>query len=391
VVNKLRAWITISTLVVVALLVVSLAGCVQVATPAAPAAEPEATMPPAEPMAEEELMEVRAGWVSAVDQLGLPAAVELGFFEEHGLDVKLAEPFATGVDELNALQAGEIQFAQAGVPAIGAILKGMDLVMLGNYTGSSTQAGIDETMAMVAREGSGIDPNDLTTLVGKKVGVSIGSINHLYLLGVLEEVGVSPDEVDIVNTPPPEMAVALQTGGLDAVVVWDPWPVIALNDVEGTYEVVRGGGYISFIGYILGIRDWVEANPDVVTSFLAARAEADKWIRENPDQAAELATRWLPGTELNVAEEAMQYNIRQLDPRISACNYLALDTSQQLLVDLGTIDGTIDVSQHFDPQYILQVMDEYPQYFEDLNSIPEGAQVGGDFEYDRAQAQEVCQ
>lgn len=354
-------------------------------TPAGPTDETiptEATNEASPDAASDEPISVTAGFVGAIDQIGLPAALDQGFFEEHNLDVSIQDPYASGVDMLNALQAGEIDFAQVGVPAIGAILGGMDLVLLGNYTGSAVQLGIDETMAMVARENSGIDADDLSTLEGKKIGVSIGSINHLYVLALLEEAGLSPDQVQLVNTPPPDMAVALQTSGLDAVAVWDPWPIIALRDVAGTYEVTRGGGRIAFLGYVVALRDWVEENPEAVERFLAARAQADQWIRTNPTDAAQVATRWLPGTDVEVAEEAMDYNIRQLDPRLSACNYAALYRAQQLLNDLDVIDGTFDVNDHFEPQYIVSIMQESPEYFDDLDEIPAEARIGEAFTFE---------
>lgn len=365
----------------------------------APTEPPEAEEPteaveePTEAAQEEpqDFVELSAGWVAAIDQVALPVAVEQGFFEEEGLEVNLAGPYPTGVDELNALQSGEIQFAQAGVPTIGAIVQGMDLVYLGNYTGSSAQAGIDETMAIVAAEGSEIVEGDPTSLQGKQVGAAVGSISHLYLLGVLENAGLTENDVEIINTSPPDMAVALQTGGVDAIAIWDPWPVVALNTVPGSFQVVRGGGFISFIGYIAAERSWVEENPDVVVRFLRARAKADQWMRENPQEAAEIAVRWLPGMQQEVAEEAMQYNIRQLDPRFSACNYLAVDTSQQLLADLGTLSGQIDPQNVFEPQYILQVMEENPELFADLAEIPEGAQIADGYTYDPQQAMDACQ
>ena len=49
---------------------------------------------------------------------------------------------------------------------IGAVLRGMDLVALGNYSGNATKLGSDATMALVAREGSGIDGKNLATLKG---------------------------------------------------------------------------------------------------------------------------------------------------------------------------------------------------------------------------------
>ncbi|MGH3586370.1 MAG: ABC transporter substrate-binding protein, partial [Pseudonocardia sp.] len=248
-----------------------------------------------------QLTAVDAGYVSAVDQLGLPIALETGAFEEQGLDVRLAQPFPTGVDSLNALQAGEVDFIQVGTPAIGAAQRGLDLVLLGNYTGSASKRAIDDTMAVVARPGSGISGADLASLRGKRVGVSIGSINHLYLLGLLGQLQIPVEQVEIVNTAPPDMPVALQTSGIDAAVVWDPWPITIQRQVEGAEEVVRGGGYIPFVGYIVAMREFVEQNPDVVSRFLTARATADQWMREHPDEAAEAATRWLPGTAPEVA------------------------------------------------------------------------------------------
>ncbi len=338
----------------------------------------------------EELIEVSAGFVSGVDQMGLPAALDLGFFEDQGLDVEIVSPFPTGVDALNALEAGEVDFTQVGTPSFGAILEGMDVVYLGNYSGSAVQTGIDETMAMVAAEGTDIDPDDFTTLEGQRIGVSIGSINHLYVLGALESVGMGPDDVELVNLPPPEMPVSLETGSVDVISIWDPWPIIALNDVEGSFEVSRGGGYLAYIGYIVALGDFVEENPDVVERFLTARAEADAWVRENPEDAAEIVVRWFPGTEQEVAEEAMQYNIRQADPRMSACNYLAAHMNLELLRDLETIDEIYDVNDVFVPEHILNIMEERPELMDDLDDIPEEAQIGPDYTFDPDEAAEAC-
>src|SRR5262245_53674722 len=86
-------------------------------------------------------VKLKAGMVTGIDQVGLPIALERGFFEKQGLDVTIARPYATGVDALNALQAGESEIVQVGVPMIGAVLRGMDLVALGNYSGNATKLG----------------------------------------------------------------------------------------------------------------------------------------------------------------------------------------------------------------------------------------------------------
>ena len=315
-------------------------------------------------------VKLRVGMVAAVDMLALPIAVERGFFEKYGLDVTIARPYATGVDALNALQAGETDMVQAGVPAIGAILRGMDLVFLGNFSGNATKLGSDATLALIANSGAGITKGDLKSLKGKKIATSFGTINHLYILGLLEKAGLTPADVTLVNTPPPEMTVALLAKGVDAFVAWDPAPVIGMKDVPGAIEVIRGGDVISYLGFNIALRPWVEKNGATIEKFLAGVSEADQWMRKNPKQAAAIGTRWIPGLKLDVAETAMQYNVAQVDRRISAHNYRALWKAQDTLQRLGVIKSVFDVNKHIEPKYILNVMQTYPALFADLQPIP---------------------
>jgi ABC-type nitrate/sulfonate/bicarbonate transport system substrate-binding protein len=320
--------------------------------------------------AQSNIVKVKAGMVTGIDQIGLPVALERGFFEKWGLDVIIARPYATGVDALNALQAGEAEMVQVGVPMIGAVLRGMDLVALGNYSGNAHKLGSDATMALVAREGSGIDAKDLSTLRGKKIAASFGTINHLYVLALIEKAGLTVNDVTMVNTPPPDMTVALLAKGIDAFSGWDPWPIVAQKDVPGAYQVVRGGGVISYVGFNVATRPWVEKNGDTIVKMLSALAEGDKWMRANPMEAAKIATRWIPSLKPDVAEAAMQFNVQQTDRRLSANNYRALYNAEERLHRLGFIKETFDVNKHINPRFILQVMEKNPELFSDLPPIP---------------------
>jgi len=328
------------------------------------------------PSSAQTLTKLKAGMVTGIDQIGLPIALERGFFEKNGLDVTIARPYATGVDALNALQAGESEIVQVGVPMIGAVLRGMDLVALGNYSGNATKAGSDATVAIVAREGSGIVKGDLTTLRGKKIAASFGTINHLYILATLEKAGLKPEDVTLVNTPPPDMTVALLAKGIDAFSGWDPWPIVAGKDVPGAFELIRGGDVISYIGFNVALRPWVQANGQTIEKFLAAVSEADQWMRKNPKLAAQVATRWIPGLKPEIAEAAMQFNIQQADRRLSANNYRALFSAEERLAKLGILKSTFDVNAHIEPKYILKVMKDHPELFSDLPPIPDAVAIG---------------
>ncbi|SHK26187.1 sulfonate transport system substrate-binding protein [Nocardiopsis flavescens] len=333
---------------------------------------------------------INAGYVSAIDQIGLPVGTELGLFEEQGIDVTLADPFPTGVDAITALTAGEVDVIQVGVPALAAAQEGVELALIGNYTGSAVQRSVDETAAIVAAEGSEIDPEDLSTLKGATIATTFGSINHLYLLGLLKDQRIDVEDVELVNTAPPDMPVALETGGADAAVNWDPWPITIQDQVEGSYEVVRGGGYIPFIGYIVTTPQFLEENPDLVEAFLTARAATDQWIRENPEDAADSAARWLTGTEPEVALAAMEYNVQQLDARFSSCNYLAADTVALLLEEQEALEYGFDINDLFAPAPILAVEENNPELFSDLPEVPTDAQIDPDFTFIREVAQNSC-
>jgi ABC-type nitrate/sulfonate/bicarbonate transport system substrate-binding protein len=327
------------------------------------------------PARAQSLVKVKAGMVSAIDQIGLPIAVERGFFEKHGVEVEIARPYATGVDALNALQAGETQIVQVGVPMVGAVLRGMDLVALANYSGNAAKAGSDATMALVASGTSGIRKGDLASLRGKRIAASFGTINHLYALALLEKAGLTPADVTMVNTPPPDMTVALLSKGIDAFAAWDPWPIVALRDVPGAVEIVRGGDVISYLGFNVATRAWAANNGQTIVKVLAGLSEADQWMRKNPQRAAQVATRWVPGLKQEVAEAAMEFNIQQADRRLSANNFRALWSAQDRLHRLGFLKETFDVNKHVDASHILKVMAEYPALFSDLPPIPAEVQL----------------
>jgi hypothetical protein len=66
----------------------------------------------------------------------------------------------------------------------------------------------------------------------------------------------------------------------------------------------------------------------------------------------------------------MQFNVQQLDRRVSANNYRALWSAQDRLERLGVIKSIFDVNKHIEPGPILKAMKSNPELFADQPPIP---------------------
>jgi sulfonate transport system substrate-binding protein len=104
-------------------------------------------------------------------------------------------------------------------------------------------------------------------------------------------------------------------------------------------------------------------------------------LRANPKQAAQVATRWIPGLKQDVAEAAMEFNIQQADRRLSAHNFRALWKAQDTLQRLGVIKSTFDVNKHIEAKHIVNVMAKQPELFSDLQPIPAEVAVKPGYEF----------
>ena len=260
---------------------------------------------------------------------------------------------------------------------IGAVLRGMDLVALGNYSGNATKLGSDATMAHDRPRRLGHHQGRPASLKGKKIAASFGTINHLYMLALLEKAGLTPKDVTLVNTPPPDMTVALLAKGIDAFSGWDPWPIVALKDVPGAIEVIRGGDVISYLGFNVGLRPWVEKNGATIEKFLAGAFRSRPVDARQPEagRAGRDALDSGPEARGGRSRDAVQHPAGRPPPlgqqlpravvaRRTACNRL------------GFIKSTFDVNKHMEPKYIVNVMKQRPQLFSDMPAIPAAAAIG---------------
>jgi taurine transport system substrate-binding protein len=184
--------------------------------------------------------------------------------------------FDSGAKVATAMASGDVQLGVIGSsPLAAAVSRGVDLQLVWILDD------INEAEAMVVRNGAGISkPTDLK---GKKLGVPFVSTTHFHTMVALEQWGIKPSEVQILNMQPNQIAAAWERGDIDAAYVWDP----ALGRIKQSGKVLVTSGELSKKGKatfdgVAAQRGWAEANADFMAKFIKVVADAVAAYRADP-------------------------------------------------------------------------------------------------------------
>ena len=289
---------------------------------------------------------------------------EKGIFKAHGVDVRL-KVVNTGTDMVNAMQKREVQVGDMSVTTfLKARHAGDPFRVIGIIMSDATRSNADEPLAIVARKGSGV--SKVEDLKGKRVGLAKAQTSDEYLKMVLARRGMKYEDVAIENImAPPALAPALNAGKVDAVVSWEPYNTAVLEQVPGSYVVVRGGGHLSYIMVATAHEPTIASNPQVLRNFVAGLAEASQYTRKNRNEAVEIFAKWVPGIDLAVGKKAIQHI--SYDPRVSPPVMQAFEAAEDDVLK-NTLKGAarLNVPDQFALKFLGEVEKSHPQYFNDL-------------------------
>lgn len=177
---------------------------------------------------------------------------------------------------LPAITSGDVQIGLLGSTGVAtAMSRGINVELVW------IAEGIAAAEALVVRNGSGIvAPQDLK---GKKLAVPFVSTTHFHTLFALEQFGIPPGELTILNLPPNGIAAAWLRGDIDAAFVWDP----ALSKIKATGKVLITSGELgkwgkpTFDGLVAN-RDFTRGHPEFMVGFISVLARTDAAYRDNP-------------------------------------------------------------------------------------------------------------
>ena len=191
--------------------------------------------------------------------------------------------FETGGQVNKAIAAGELDFGTlGGPPASSGVTQGIE------YNGVMLLSMLNEVEGLVVR--SGDDHSTSHDLIGKRVAVSVGSTSYYVLLSMLEEEGIDPQQMVLLDMTPEEAVQAWHRDEIDAAYVWEP----ALN------RMVLQDGFVTVDNKEMarrGFPTWDAAvvtksfalqYPEIVQTFVETECEAIRVWMNAPEDTAKI-------------------------------------------------------------------------------------------------------
>ncbi|HEX6359431.1 ABC transporter substrate-binding protein [Actinophytocola sp.] len=286
------------------------------------------------PLLEKSWLTVAA--MGVTDSLIVRLGARMGFFRDEGLDIGFDDIkiVTSGPESLRLLDRGDVDVAYSTyVPFVFSALdpKIDDVAVV-----APTSSARPHSCVIVANPVSGIKSPQ--QLVGKKVAVTAEESQSAAMLSArLLEVGIDPDDVDIVSVQFSEMVRRVEDGTLDAAFLTDPYLSMATIDYEAVEAFDIGAGKLFGIptaGFGAKVK-FKEEHPNTVAAFRRGMKRATEYARaHSKDLAREV---WeSAGIRKDVALRGTKLH---LETRIDESE---LQRVPDLMRDVGMTKGSVD-------------------------------------------------
>lgn len=186
-----------------------------------------------------------------------------------------------------------VRFTAGGEAARGLAAGAVDITVIGSVgitTAVSSgvpaklfwvQEGINKNERLVVRK----DIKTSEDLVGKKIGVSLGSTSQLDLFYYLKNQGIK-DKVNVIYMDLPSIVAAWKRGDIDGGFIWPPALFVMLEDGHSLTDsgaVCEELSICTFDGMMVNT-EWANAHPDFMWKFIQALNKVNQRYVQNPDK-----------------------------------------------------------------------------------------------------------
>jgi NitT/TauT family transport system substrate-binding protein len=213
---------------------------------------------------------VSVGWTPSTPMSPLLIAADKGYFAKLGVKPDL-DAFRGAMDAMSALATGQLDVSLGGITAglFNGLSRGLDARAVAPL---SIQPPAPGSTPLIVRTDLWQDGTirEAKDLKGRKVAVNGAGNGVDYRLSlILAGVGMSLKDVDLTKLSFPNMVTALETKGIDAALVGEPFGTMAANAGRGvilTKEAAVGEGDVNT--FVLFSGKFIREHRDAGVRFL---------------------------------------------------------------------------------------------------------------------------
>src|SRR5450432_2648419 len=193
----------------------------------------------------------------------------------------------------------------------------------------------------------------LLDLKGKKVAIpSLYSNQNFVLHKLMEDYGMTPEDMNFIVLPPPDMPTSLASGAIDAYFVGEPFCAKAELDGIGRILYYARDIWPNFISCALVVHeDLIREHPEIVRDLVRGIAQSGAWAETHRAEAAKLVAPYYRQDEkvLNyvLTSQPRRVSYVQLTPTVQDFQQI-----QDMGIKLGFLKKRIPVSDYLDLDFI---------------------------------------
>ncbi|WP_193196483.1 aliphatic sulfonate ABC transporter substrate-binding protein [Nostoc sp. MG11] len=254
---------------------------------------------------------LRMGYQQAGDLVRVTGVLEKRL-EPLGIKVEWAQ-FAQGPQLMEAMNVGKIDLGSVGeTPPIFAQAAGADIV----YVVGSRRTEKSGRASAIA-----VPPNSLIKTVKdikrQKVVFQKASASHYFIIRELENVGLKPEDIQVLSIPNVEASSAFLEGKIPVWVSGDPH--LARAEKLGKVRIIKTAQGLDTPGsYYIGGRQFAVDNPELLRIVIEEIDKIQRWAEANPKETAKLIMphQKLDPEVMDLVLSRRSYGLRAISPEL---------------------------------------------------------------------------
>lgn len=276
---------------------------------------------------------------------------EYHYFEQEfapdGITVEF-EQFLSGPPMIESMAAGRLDISNIGdMPPINARGNQIDVKVISKCGNTP----FSNSLCLPV----GTDIKSLADLKGKKVATQVGSSGHHFIALLLQSVGLTLDDIELVNLSAPDGVSAIETNTIDALSTWEPYGTQVENKGVGKI-FIDSTGIKQNTSTFIARNAFAKENPELTARFLkvwmkyvdlieADREKALQIIAEKSGYLVEDIGKSFLGSDLSLAFTDYDY-----EQELSTKNFL---------IENGTLENDYDINDLYDFSYLERAQQLY--------------------------------